>query len=181
MDGVGSVNSIQSFELQKLCPLRPHDQRKGQHKHTSKNEGDRKAPLGSGWFFIIPHLLRLLHFPAVRESFLSSLTLNVPQVIRGMSELAAASFGEPGCVPQWEQSGDSQLKKAAHKLSSSWKRRIGSLHHSFALQRTDAVHGCFVRERVPSFIWRVPKCSFSVSDPLKPQGSHLSLLSWQHC
>lgn len=56
-------------------------------------------------------------------------------------------------------------KTAAHELSSSWKRRIGSWHHSFALQRTDAVHGSFVRERVPSFIWRVPKCSFSAADP----------------
>lgn len=85
------------------------------------------------------------------------------------------------CVPQWEQSGDSQLKMTAHELSSSWKRRIGSWHHSFALQSTHAVHGSLVRERVPSFIWRVPKCSFSVAAPLKPQGSHLHLLAWQPC
>lgn len=30
---------------------------------------------------------------------------------RDVSELAAASLGEPGCVPQWEQSGDSQLRQ----------------------------------------------------------------------
>lgn len=61
------------------CSLRPRGQRKGWHKRTSNNVGDRKAPLGSGWFFIIPQQLMQLHFPAVREPFLSSLTSSVPQ------------------------------------------------------------------------------------------------------
>lgn len=163
------------------CSLRPRGQRKGWHKRISNNVGDKKAPLGSGWFFIIPQQLRQVHFPAVREPFLCSLTSSVPQVNWGMSELAAASFGEPGCV---SHNGNNLQTLSWRRLPVSCPPagRGGLAVGTIPLHsRGQMLFTALLSGRVPSFIWRVPKCSFSVADPLKPQGSHIYLLPWQPC